>query len=303
MIADRDYMREPAGRWTLSVTVLLVVANVLVFLGQWAIGKYFPSFNFDGYFALSQKGMGLGRVWQLLTFQFLHGGPLHLLLNCWALFLFGRDLEEHLGRARFLTLYLFSGMVGGLVQLGCAFLSESHFGGMLVGASAGVFGLVAAYAALFPEREFTVLVFFILPVTLKAKMLLLWGAVFAIIGALVPSGNVAHAAHLGGMLGGLLYLNSASSVSTAAGGVGALWDRLMIRYRRSGRKQPPASERWQQLEWDPPRPPSPKNGRPDQFIAEEVDPILEKIAAHGIQSLTQREREILEQARTRMAKR
>lgn len=303
MLADRDYMREPEWRGRRTVTVWLILANVALFLVQLAVERFSPAFPFDRYFALSREGIHSGHLWQLFTFQFLHGGFIHLLLNCWALYVFGRDLEEHLGRSSFLKLYLFSGVVGGVVQLLCATLAPRFFGGMLVGASAGVFGLVAAYAALFPEREFTVLLFFILPVTLKAKMLLFWGAVFAIVGALVPSGNVAHAAHLGGMLGGLLYLNMAVPASTAVGGVGALWDRLLFRFRRT---RPPAlgSERWQKLEWDAPHPSrSPVAPRPDQFMAKEVDPILEKIAAHGIQSLTDREREILEKARERMARR
>ena len=302
MIADRDYMREPDWRGGRSVTAWLILANVLLFVVQMVADRFFGSFPFDAYFALSETGIRQGYLWQLITFQFLHGGLIHLLLNCWALYVFGRELEEHLGRASFLKLYLFGGVVGGVVQILCAWLAPRFFGGIVVGASAGVFGLIAAYAALFPEREFTVLLFFILPVTLKAKMLLFWGALLAIAGALIPGGKVADAAHLGGMLGGLLYLNLTDSAVKVMGGAGALWDRLWHRLRR--RTRPPVgSERWQRLEWDPPRPARPAAGRPDQFISEEVDPILEKIAAHGIQSLTDREREILEQARARMAKR
>lgn len=188
------------------MTVLLIVINVVVFLGElwienntrWPLGRWL---------ALSVPGLQSGYVWQLLTYQFLHGGWLHLLFNCWALYVFGRELEERLGWSEYLKLYLFSGVVGGLVQLVCAVISPKLFGGFLVGASAGVFGLVAVYAALFPERQFTLLIFFVLPVTVRAKTLLFWGVVLAIVGALVPMGNVAHAAHLGGMLGGLLYLN------------------------------------------------------------------------------------------------
>ena len=304
MIADREYMREPESRGRGSVTIALVIANVLVFLVQLAVRNWSPSYPFDQNFALSLSGIRHGELWQLITFQFLHGGLLHLLLNCWALFLFGRELEEFLGRATFLKLYLFSGILGGVVQLLCALLAPRYFGGMLVGASAGVFGLVAAYAALFPEREFTVLIFFVIPVTLRAKMLLFWGAVIALVGAVTPGGNVAHAAHLGGMLGGLLFLNLARPAATALGGAGALWDRFRFRWRRP-LPPPSGSAHWQRLEWDAPAPgrrPA-ASTRPDQFMATEVDPILDKIAAHGIQSLTAEERQILEQARARMAKR
>lgn len=304
MLADREYMRDPEPKGRGSVTLVLVVVNVLVYLVQLLVQNWAPLYPFDRTFALSLPGIRHGELWQLITFQFLHGGVLHLLLNCWALFLFGRELEEFLGRATFLKLYLFSGVLGGLVQLLCALLAPRYFGGLLVGASAGVFGLVAAYAALFPEREFTVLVFFIIPVTLRAKMLLFWGAVIALVGAVTPRGNVAHAAHLGGMLGGLLFLNLARPAATALGGAGALWDRLRFRWRRPP-PPPSGSAHWQRLEWDAPVPGhrASTSSRPDQFMAKEVDPILDKIAAHGIQSLTAEERQVLEQARARMAKR
>ncbi|MCW5559945.1 MAG: rhomboid family intramembrane serine protease [Verrucomicrobiae bacterium] len=305
MISDRGYMREPEWRGGWPLTVWLIVANVAVFILQVLMDRFARAFHFDEYFALSLFGIQHGYLWQLVTFQFLHGGPLHLLLNCWALYVFGRDLEEFLGRAAFLKLYLFSGVLGGVLQLLCAWIAPDYFGGLLVGASAGVFGLIAAYAALFPERQFTVLLFFILPVSLRAKMLLFWGAVLAVIGMLMRADNVAHAAHLGGMLGGLAYLNFTGQPSLVGDGLGALWDRLRSRF--SGRPSPPVSRRngrWERLEWDEPPPERPvRSPRPDQFMAEEVDPILDKIAAHGIHSLTDREREILEKARARMAKR
>ncbi len=76
----------------------------------------FSSFPTNGYFALSVEGLRHGFVWQLLTYQFMHGGLLHLLLNCWAIYVFGREVEETLGRNSFLTLYFTSGVIGGLFQ-------------------------------------------------------------------------------------------------------------------------------------------------------------------------------------------
>ena len=85
MLADREYMREPESHGRGSVTVALVIANVLVFLLQLAVRNWSPAYPFDRYFALSLSGIRHGEIWQLITFQFLHGGLLHLLLNCWAL--------------------------------------------------------------------------------------------------------------------------------------------------------------------------------------------------------------------------
>jgi len=299
MIADRGYMREPEWRSGRPLTVWLIVLNVALFVVQLAMQRFVRGFDFDRLFALSLEGVRHGYLWQLVTFQFLHGGPLHLLLNCWALYLFGRDLEEHLGRASFLKLYLFSGVLGGLLQLLCAWIAPPYFGGLMVGASAGVYGLLAAYAALFPDREFLLL---FLPIAIRARTLLLWSVVIAVIGALYPGDNVADAAHLGGVLGGLAYLNFTGHCFQWDLGLGSLWSRL-----RQARTRRPASEagsRWQRLEWEAPRPERPAPPQPrDQFMAEEVDPILDKIGAHGIHSLTDREREILEKARARMARR
>src|SRR5262245_17852506 len=117
----------------LWLTYGLVTANVLVFLGQLAADRY-SRFPVTEWFALSLAGMKAGHVWELLTYQFLHGGWIHLLLNCWALFVFGTEIETRLGRSRFLQLYLFSGVLGGAVQLLCSVLSPRLFGGAVVGA-------------------------------------------------------------------------------------------------------------------------------------------------------------------------
>src|SRR5262249_8623628 len=133
------------------------------------------------YFALSLEGLKHGYVWQLLTFQFMHAGFLHLLLNCWGIYMFGLAIEEALGRVKFLTLYFTSGVVGGLAQTGLGLLLGNAFSGPVVGASAGLFGLIAAFAMLFPDRVLTLLLFFVIPVNLRAKYLLLLEAAIAVI--------------------------------------------------------------------------------------------------------------------------
>ncbi len=201
-----DSWQDPPRSNGRSLAVWLVALNVVVFLSEILIRKY-TRWPVTAWCSLSVPGIRSGYLWQFLTYQFLHGGILHLVLNCWGLYLFGQEIEDRLGRFRFLKLYLFSGIVGGVVQVICALLAPKLFGAAVVGASAGVFGLIAAYAALFPERQLTLLLFFVIPVTLRAKTMLLWGVIIALAGSLFPFDHVAHAAHLGGMLGGLLYLN------------------------------------------------------------------------------------------------
>ncbi len=217
MLDDRDYMGEGRVRVQWPVTIALLVANALVYVFQYyLLPRVAPDFDFERYFALSLDGLRSGHVWQLLTYQFMHGGFWHIFLNCWAIFVFGRVVETALGKTRMLTLYFLSGVVGGLVQMLCAWLLPEQFGdGGVVGASAGAFGLVAAFAVLFPDQRLVMLLFFIIPLVMRARTLLWLSVALAILGILLPwfgvnfMGNIAHAAHLGGILTGFLFAHFA----------------------------------------------------------------------------------------------
>ena len=167
---------------------MLLVVNVVAFILQNVLYR-FSSFPVDGWFALSVGGLQHGFVWQLLTYQFMHGGLLHLLLNCWAIYVFGREVEETLGRKSFLTLYFTSGVIGGLFQALAGVLLGGAFAAPVVGASAGAFGLVAAYATLYPERPLMLLLFFIIPVSMRAKFLLLFSALLDGVRSRLPDGQ------------------------------------------------------------------------------------------------------------------
>jgi len=206
MLSDRDYMHEVSAKPRWSATIAILVLNVVVFGIQYGAGRFFPDYPFDDRFALSVAGIKSGYVWQLLTYQFMHASFLHIFLNCWAIFVFGREVELYLGKARMLALYFTSGIAGGLLQVLGTWLLPQHFGdGAVVGASAGAFGLVTAYAVLFPDRILILLLFFVLPVKMRARTLLWVSIAVAIAGTVVPFGNIAHAAHLGGILSGYVF--------------------------------------------------------------------------------------------------
>ena len=294
-LADRHYMRQPSfgSRWPL--TSVLLVANVAAFLVQCVAYGYPPLPPQDGLFALSLKGLQHGYVWQLLTFQFMHSGLLHLLFNCIAIYFFGRAVEEALGEKNFLILYLTSGVVGGLMQIFSGLLWPTYFGSAVVGASAGAFGLVAAFATLYPDRTLTLLLFFVLPISIRAKYLLLFSALLAIFGMVFMSDSVAHAAHLGGMAIGVLYVRQI---------IHWHWPR----WRGFPRTETPPRQLVQVQArkaplWRRPQIPEAEDLSPDEFLAKEVDPILDKISQHGIHSLTERERKILETARKKIERR
>jgi membrane associated rhomboid family serine protease len=293
MLEDRDYMRQPDYGRRLSLTVALIIVNALVYLFKLSVsGDPHSLFIEDRYFALSVEGLKNGYVWQLLTFQFMHAGLWHLVFNCWAIYVFGRAIEETLGWKKFLTLYLSSGVVGGICQVLTALLWPDLFGGPVVGASAGGLGLMAAFAVLFPERELVLLLFFVLPIRLTAKMLLMISAVLALGGIVFPLNHIANAAHLGGMLTGVVFIRQFVQ------GRGWQWDFISRRAVPRELISPRARKGWRSMASPPD-----EDLSTDEFVKSEVDPILDKISRQGIHSLTAREREILEKARERMVKR
>ncbi len=279
---EPDFRERSFGGFRWSWTVTLIASYLAVLLAELFTFRFYPlspaAQMWYKYFALSREGLEHGYVWQLVTYQFMHAGWLHLIVNSWAILVFGRELERNLGGKKFLTLMFASGIIGGIFQMLLALLLPQFFDGPVVGASAGAFGLVAAYAALFPERELTLLVFFVIPVTVTATWLLVVSAVAAVAEVFFPSSHVANAAHLGGMVAGWFYVRGILQGDWSRLGGG----HLIPKGRGSASRE--------ELE---------TGDSPEA----EVDPILEKISAQGIQSLTAREREILESARKKMSRR
>jgi membrane associated rhomboid family serine protease len=207
-------------------TFAILALNVAVyFISEWF--AWHRSAPVEEWFALSQRGLGHGWLWQVITFQFLHAPlahppgwqtihhldiPWHLILNCWGIFVFGPPVEFTLGRKKFVLLYLLSGSAGGLLQILAGALSH-HFAGPVVGASAGLFGLIAAFTTLYPATPMTVLLLFVIPVRMSANTMLTVATAITV-GGLVVAGlwpnlginRIAHGAHLGGLICGLIFL-------------------------------------------------------------------------------------------------
>jgi len=287
MLEDRSYMRRPSYGPRYSATTLIVVVNVIAFILQNIMSRGFA----NTYFALSVDGLRHGMIWQLISFQFMHANLMHLLGNCFAIYMFGRAVEETLGQKSFLTLYFASGVIGGLCQSLLLMLMRDPVS--VMGASAGAFGLTSAFAALFPES--ILLLFFILP--MPAKYLLVLCAGLSVGGIVFPHAqffgpNVAHAAHLGGMICGFVFVR-----------YGNRWSFSWPQFGARRKSRPPLvrvhsekTSNWNKVTTLKEEPAS------EDYLSKEVDPILDKISAHGIQSLTDRERRILDTARSKMKK-
>ncbi len=291
----------------LSLTVWLLIINAGVFFVQSLLrSTQGGAFFLQQYLYLSTEGILNGFFWQLLTYQFLHGDVFHLLINCVVLYFVGRHVENALGGPTFLKLYFLSGALGGLLQVIFGIMWPDTFGVYVVGASAGVYGLVAAFAAMAPEQPLTFLLMFVLPINIRAKWLILGALILSVLGIVSATpgrGGIAHAAHLGGLIGGIGYTHwlglsvlTRGMVPSFEGGA-----KRTMRRSRPVRAKKPRHYFWRQPKSEVSQ--SDSDLPPAEFMRKEVDPILEKISAHGIHSLTERERRILDAARSRMSKR
>ncbi|HEY2145763.1 MAG TPA: rhomboid family intramembrane serine protease [Steroidobacteraceae bacterium] len=186
----------------ISAVMVLIAVNVLVFLLQGASNG-----RLDELLALwplqPLEGHVYFRVWQIISYSFLHGSYTHLLFNMLGLWMFGMEIERYVGPLRVLACYFASVVTAALSQLFIPML----FGAPpapTIGASGGVFGLLLAYALLFPHRKVIPL---IPPIPMPAW---LFAAIYAgielFLGVTGTLSGIAHFAHLGGMVGSALVI-------------------------------------------------------------------------------------------------
>ena len=279
---ERSYMRSggDAGADSKAMIKKLIIANVVVFFAA----KFAP--QLEASLILTGASMHRFEFFRIVTAAFLHFDFWHILLNMWGLYLFGTVVAPYLRSRQILWLYLIGGIMGNLLFV--AFNLNSHFA--LLGASGAVYAITIAAAMLEPERRFVMLFMPFRPIKTSTMVV-----VFTIIEVLSAMGNhdgVAHLAHLGGFIGGYLYLKLAR--------VPLAWDPLQkllpkrnpVRFERSdyGKKYDKASYR---------------TGGSSSFGSgpvpqREVDRLLDKISTSGINSLTEEELATLRKVREHM---
>jgi membrane associated rhomboid family serine protease len=226
-----------------------------------------------------------GRPWTFLTYMFVHAGMLHLAFNMLALYVFGTPVENRLGGRTFLTYYLICGIGAALVSMA---LAAVHFDSApIVGASGAVLGIAVAFAMLWPDAE---LLIFPIPVPIRARVLVFLYVISASVMVLLRVQNgLANAAHLGGLLTGWLFFK--------------LRDRTpRLPTARARRLEPAVMAQSVARDAVPgqPRPTrSAAGNRSDDPQTAEVDRVLDKISAKGIESLTQEERRFLDEVSRR----
>lgn len=242
-----------------KITKHLLIINIGLYIFTVITGLFNKTVIFFG--LIPSAILEQFQVWRLVTYLFIHRGAWHLLLNMFALWMFGPEIERHMNSKKFLFYYLLTGVAGGLAALA--------FGHLAIGASASIFGLLVAFGIMFPDAVISLI---FPPVAMRAKQFVIIFGIFQFIMMVGPDSGVAWEAHLGGMLSGYIYFR----YNTIGNKIKLRLGNVKSRYI-STRKR-----------------------RRNQFIEEEVNPILDKINKTGINNLTKKERYILKKARYRI---
>jgi len=196
------YRRSFFGYFTTGVKWLLII-NTAVFL-LWAVSG--PAFQSQ---VLRQFALGPEltirelKIWQIVTYLFLHGGVWHLIFNMLTLWMFGSPLESDWGTRRFLQYYFICGVGAGAFDL-LLNIVLGNWNSITIGASGAIYGLLVAFGVCYPEQ--TVLMSFLFPI--KAKYMVMIYAGVELVMSLGVNSGVSNIAHLGGMVVGFVYLKS-----------------------------------------------------------------------------------------------
>jgi membrane associated rhomboid family serine protease len=175
----------------------ILIINVVLFAGRWLLeGKV----DLDRYLDLFPIGTEYFKPHQFITYMFMHADLSHIFLNMLAVYMFGSILENLWGPKRFLNFYILCGLGAAALQLGISAFNNEYT--ILLGASGAVFGLLVAFAMMFPNTELQL--YFVIPV--KAKYLVTAYAVFELYNGFFAHDNVAHFAHLGGLIVGVIIM-------------------------------------------------------------------------------------------------
>ena len=288
----------PVVKWLLIINIAVFFLTRLLraypFFSNIAIlptGVFYKPSDFELWFGLYNPNfIGHFAFWQLITYQFLHGGFFHILFNMFSLYMIGRIFERQIGSRSFLLLYLLGGIFAGLVNV-----FANVFSGMpTVGASGAICAVVAAFGLMNPNARMGMLILFI-PVFMRAKTFVYVFAIITILMALTGGGNIAHMAHLGGLVFGWMYAYNYWGIGSLISGDGSAnfhahgssGDFIFNLKRKMGFG--PKIYKGEEFEdanfeevnreknWDP-----------------RIDKILDKMSKYGIQSLTSEEWSLLD---------
>jgi membrane associated rhomboid family serine protease len=239
----------------------LLAANVAFYIGQ----QFFPGQLEYALGLVPSRVIGSLRIWQPLTYLFLHGSFFHLLINLFTLWMFGRELEAAWGTKEFLKYYFACGIGAGIINT----LVDPFSTLPVIGASGAIYGLLVAFAMVYPDS--LIYLYGIIPLRARSFVVLL-GVIEFFSSFHASATPVARFAHLGGMAVGYAYLKSFEFRGFMDRAFHRVLDLFVVRRSR----------------------PSFTVHRPEESdLVQEVDRILEKVLAQGAESLTEREKEVM----------
>lgn len=287
MIYDRPYMQDDFRPRQAPVLKWILLGTIAVFVLQYIFAAWFRSDFFVEFFALSSSQLARGFVWTLVTYAFLHGPPLHIIGNMLVVFFIGRELVPLLGAKRFVHFYLGAALAGALAWLLVDLMTGST--GVVIGASASAFALLTLFACIYPNKPITLLLFFIIPLTIKPKYIAFILLAFSLFGLLfleLPPGgdNIAHSAHLGGMLAGWAFFHLIHSRPQKASPASPGIDPPSWFKKKKGRTSADSTQ-------------FSVNISNRKVLQQEVDRILDKINSQGFGSLSEDEKRVLDRAK------
>lgn len=290
VLTDHAYIRSDYPRRNTSAVVWLLASLVAAFVIELILlSPWFGSSgnNLVSELALTVRGVQEGHIWIFLTHGLLHstGNPFHILVTVLGLIFIGREVEPLLGRRRFFAAYISTLIAGGLAWTAVHWVH----GGVYLGASAAVVGLLTVLALFYPDHEINFLLLFLVPITVRPKYVI--GALLLVnlflLGTYEIPGrsvflNYSPAAHLGGMLAGWIYFRYFHANNG--------WDRapslqLPTWLQRGARVEKTITE------------PVPKSATSSAELRARADLILDKINSHGFSALTDDEKRLLDEAK------
>jgi len=276
--------------WLISLIVALFVVQNIAFRAP-GLGV-----GMERLMGLTPAGIRAGHLWTLVTYGFLHstGNLLQIVAFLVVVYLAGREVLPLTGTRRFLGLYASSLLAGGLLWTAVHWNRPD----VLVGASAAAWALIVVYACFFPNRDIKLLVFFIMPVTIRPKFLALGllaidlcGLVFYEILRLPFPFYAAHSAHLGGMAAGWIYFRYVHDSDWSLASARADIELPRWMKQRQAAKADPVAQNYS------------VNLGDRGSLRAEVDRILDKINSQGFASLSAEEKRVLDEARDLISRR
>jgi membrane associated rhomboid family serine protease len=225
-------------RWTPVVKILIITCVVIFFLQAFDSIAGGPSIV-DKFGLRPADVTQKLYLWQVVTYMFLHGGFLHILFNMLSLWMFGSELENVWGARQFTKFFFICGIGAGLLTV----LFSPGSAIPTIGASGAVYGILAAFGILFPNR---IIIFYIFPI--PAKWFVLIVGAMAFFSSFSAGSGIAHIAHLGGMLCGLIYLRGGRLVPNLRAQYDR-WQRNRLRrkfevYYNERRRNEDDQEKW-----------------------------------------------------------